>query len=239
MNTIHLDLQGKTARVLFQSLPCARQKPAIRTLTSKGSVASARIVNGANPRVDPFKITAQDLIAGDPELAPHSAGEVLDVEALSAAFYEPESASPAPVADFKQIDIVYDSTGAEKERRPHVTRMTNLNELHPIRIGKRLPLAQALTDFVYKQAYQIVHEDGVTKDFLFNLAQDLHTKQEMAVLGAGPKGNQPLVVRDKGTPYRAFLYGEIGAGDDEGKYKLLLLLSDQELKRPATPAPAP
>ncbi|HEY2342939.1 MAG TPA: hypothetical protein VGH90_07920 [Chthoniobacteraceae bacterium] len=239
MNTVHLDLQGKTARVLFQSLPCARQKPAVRNLTSKGAVASARIVNGVNPQVDPFKITAQELIAGDPELAPHSAGEMLDVESLSAAFYDPENAAPAPVADFKQIDIVYDPAGAEKERRPHVTRMTNLNDLHPIKIGKRLPIAQALTDFVYKQVYQIVHEDGVTKDFLFDLAQDLHTKQEIAVLGAGPKGNQPLVVRDKGTPYRAFLYGEIGVGEDKDKYKLLLLLSDQELKRPTAPAPAP
>ena len=34
---------------------------------------------------------------------------------------------------------------------------------------------------------------------------------------------------------RAFLYGEIGAGKDSDKYKLLLLLSDQELKRPQAP----
>jgi hypothetical protein len=96
-----------------------------------------------------------------------------------------------------------------------------------------LPLVDALTGFVFKQVYQIVHEDGVQKDFLFGLARELHEQQEVAVLGTGTKGTLPLVVRDKGSPYRAFLYGEIGTGSDEGKYKLLLLLSDQELKRPA------
>jgi len=67
----------------------------------------------------------------------------------------------------------------------------------------------------------------------------LHEKQEVALLGAGPKGNQPLVVRDKGNPYRGFLYGEIGSGAQKDQYKLLLLLSDQELKRPASTAPEP
>ena len=236
MNSIHLDLQGKTARVLFQGLPQARQKPALRLLTPAGQVATARITNGVSAKLDPFKVTAPELIAADPELALASAGEVLDVDSLSAAYYDPASPSAEPVSDFKQVDIVYDAAGAEKERRPHVNRKPNLDDLYPIKIGKRLPLAQGLTDFVFKQIYQLVHEDGVTKDFLFGIAQELHEKQELALLGAGPKGNLPLVVRDKGTPYRAFLYGEIGAGEDDGKYKLLLLLTDQELKRPA-PAP--
>ncbi len=235
-NTIHLDQQGKTARVLFEGLPLLRPKSAVRQRTSTGFVTSARIVNGVNATLDPAKLTAQQLMEGDPELVLDTAGEILDTETLSAAYYDPAAAKAEPVADFKHIDIVYDAAGEEKERRPHVTRTTNLNDLHALKLGKRLPLAQGLTDFVFKQIFQIVHEDGVTKDFLFGIAKDLHEKQEVTVLGAGPKGNQPLVVRDKGTPYRAFLYGEIGAGEDEGKYKLLLLLSDQELKRPAAPA---
>jgi hypothetical protein len=51
----------------------------------------------------------------------------------------------------------------------------------------------------------------------------------MALVGAGPKGAAPLVVRDRGNPYRAFLYGEA----DGEQYRLLLLLSDQEMKLPA------
>ena len=60
----------------------------------------------------------------------------------------------------------------------------------------------------------------------------------MALLGAGPKGAAPLVLRDGGTPFRAFLYGEVEGSGKHARYRLLLLLSDQELKRPATPAPA-
>jgi hypothetical protein len=60
----------------------------------------------------------------------------------------------------------------------------------------------------------------------------------MAFLGAGPKGNQPLVLRDRGNPFRAFLYGEIGSGQQADQYKLIVLLSDQELKKPAVVANA-
>ena len=38
---------------------------------------------------------------------------------------------------------------------------------------------------------------------------------------------------------RAFLYGEVEGRGGQARYRLLLLLSDQELKRPAAPAPAP
>lgn len=237
MNTIHLDAQGKTARVLFQSLPRLRPKPAIRLLTKCGVVSPVRILNGIDAKVDPTKLTPQELIDADPELAPATAGEILDLDSLTAAYYDAANEVPTLVADFKQIDIVFDAAGQEKERRPHITRKSNLDEVMPVKIGKRLPLADALTGFVFKQMYQIVHEDGVQKDFLFGLARELHEKQEIAVLGAGPKGTLPLVVRDKGSPYRAFLFGEIGTGDDDGKYKLLLLLSDQELKRPAVAQP--
>jgi hypothetical protein len=58
----------------------------------------------------------------------------------------------------------------------------------------------------------------------------------MALLGAGPKGAGPLVLRDGGMPFRAFLYGEAEGEGDKARYRLLLLLSDQELKKPGVPA---
>ncbi|MBL8242817.1 MAG: hypothetical protein JNL89_01440, partial [Rhodanobacteraceae bacterium] len=75
------------------------------------------------------------------------------------------------------------------------------------------------------------HVDGLTFEFLRDLARDLAQKGEVAVLGAGPKGNLPLVIREAGSAYRAFLHGEV----DGDRYKLLLLLSDQELKLPDVP----
>jgi hypothetical protein len=148
---------------------------------------------------------------------------------LSPPLHRTSSLTPAK-GIFKFVDIIYDQQGQEKERRPHLIRKSNLNDHLPIKTGKRLPITQAFTDFVFRYTYQIVHEDSVTMEFLFNIAQELHQNQEVDVVGAGTKGNQPLVIREKGSPYRGFLYGEIGQGENEGKYKLLLLLSDRELK---------
>ena len=50
------------------------------------------------------------------------------------------------------------------------------------------------------------------------------------LLGAGPKGNQPLILRRGSVPYRGFLEGRT-QGD---KYCLLLHLSNLELKPPET-----
>src|SRR5688572_5441777 len=100
MNTIHLDAQGKTARVLFQSLPRLRPQPAIRMLTKCRVVSPIRILNGLDAKVDPTKLTSQEVTESDPELALAGAGEILDLETLTTAYYDPESETPRPVADF-------------------------------------------------------------------------------------------------------------------------------------------
>ena len=79
----------------------------------------------------------------------------------------------------------------------------------------------------------------MTFDFLHGLAKSLQDSRSLALLGAGLKGAGPLVLRDGGTPFRAFLYGEAEGSGEEARYRLLLLLSDQELKRPTVSAPAP
>jgi len=233
MDQIHIENIGKSARVVLKRLPRAVPEPPIIEKTSLGPVSALKVINGVNSRLDPAALTAEALIKGDPELSLTRAGEILEPESLSTAFIDPADSARVPVPNFVQTDIVYDATGQEKERRPHLTRKANVADIYPVKIGKRMPLQQALTQFVFKQTLQLLHEDGVTMDFLFSIAKELHEKQEVALLGAGSKGNQPLVVRDRGNPYRGFLYGEIGTGAQSSQYKLLLLLSDQELKRPA------
>jgi hypothetical protein len=236
MDTIlHLEYQGKTARVSLQSLPRERPKPAIQQRTQAGVMTPYKIINGINPSIDPAISKPQDFIQDDAELSLEAAGQLLEDEMLSTAYYDPQILKTEhqilPVTDFRFVDIIYDAEGQEKEKRSHVIRKANLNDLLPIKIGKRMPIEQAFTSFVFRYSYQLVHEDGVTMDFLFNIAKDLGQTQEVAIVGAGAKGNQPLVVREKGSPYRAFLYGEVGSGEDEGRYKLLLLLSDRELRK--------
>jgi len=80
--------------------------------------------------------------------------------------------------------------------------------------------------FVFGTKLQIVHVNGLTFDFLFDMAKELAEQNVMMVMGAGPKGKSPLVFRRGSTPYRAFLEGRIH-GDT---YVLLLHLSNLEMK---------
>ena len=76
---------------------------------------------------------------------------------------------------------------------------------------------------------QLSHINGLTYDFLYGMARDLENKNSLMLVGAGPKNNQPLILRRGGSPYRGFLEGRT-EGD---KYCLILHLSNMELKKPA------
>ncbi len=231
MNLLHLEHAGKTARVGFATVTDERPKLRITQRTAAGPVGRVRVMNGL-AAVDPAKLKPSDILDADPELSPAHAGRRLDVD-LTAAWIDSSDAELKPIGEFKEIDVILDPQGAEKERRPHVHRTPNVNTLHPVKVGRRFPLKDALTGFVFRACHQLVHEDGLTMEFLHTLAKELHDKQEVAFLGAGPKGNLPLVTRDGGSPWRAFLFGEV-RGDE---YRLVVMLSDQELKKPAA-APA-
>lgn len=226
--TLHLEHGARSARVALHGLPLERPKQKTANVTPQGPVSTWRVVTGARRGAD--DITFDKLLEGDPELDLQMAGTEVDSDSATPAWFDPNANAPRPIGDFADVDIVYDASGAEKARRPHLVRRSNLNELHPVKLGKRLPATDALVAFAFKQTLQVAHTDGLTFEFLRDLAKDLADKGEVALLGAGPKGNMPLVLREHGTAYRAFLHGEV---DGEGRYKLLLLLSDQELKMPA------
>jgi hypothetical protein len=227
-NKLHLDIAGKSGRVLLAALPTQKlaSKPTMRT--SYGPVNRMRLTNGAATSIDPFNINVDELIASDPELDVGNAGMALDD--VMSAYYDPTAAQPAPIGHFQLTEVVTDALGQEKERRPYQAKSRNIDTTTPIKIARRFPIDKALTMFVFKQVMQLVHEDTLTFDFLYGLAKDLHNSKEMALVGAGPKGALPLVVRERGTPMRAFLFGEISP--DGESYRLLMLLSDQELKIP-------
>ena len=224
--TIHLEYEGKTARLPLQSPKRAKAEPVIQRRTSSGSVTTARIFN-ANSKVNPATFTADDLVKSDPELDLSMAGIVADTDLLCPAFLDDAG---EVVQDFEEIEVVLGVDGEEKERRPRTNRAANINDVRPLKVGKLMPAEEALTSFVIRAVYQIVHSDGLGHEFLRGLAEKLQKENSVAVLGAGPKGNLPLVLKEKGSPYRAFLHGEIGVDES---YRLLVLLSNQELKLPA------
>jgi hypothetical protein len=234
MFTIHLENEGRSARVGLSAPPAEKTMAPLEQVTSAGKLKRVQALNGQNSL--PAANAAQ-LMEGDPELDLQTAGRLM--RDATAVYLDPTANPPSIATDFKEVEVVYTIDGQEKERRPRVFRTANVDTTAPLKIVRRMPVSECLTRFVFRGMQQLVHTDGLTFDFLHGLARSLQESKSMALIGAGPKGAGPLVLRDGGTPFRAFLYGETEGSGGQVRYRLLLLLSDQELKRPAAPAPAP
>lgn len=233
MFTIHLENEGRSARVALSAPASEKIAAPLEQVTPAGKIKRVQALNGQTPVAAP---SATALIAGDPELDLQNAGRLM--RDATAVYLDPSSATPAIATEFKETEVVYTPEGAEKERRAGVYRIANVDTTTPLKIAKRIPTKDCLTRFVFRAMQQLAHTDGLTFDFLFGLAKSLQDSKSMALLGAGPKGVAPLVLRDGGSPFRAFLYGETEGSGDNARYRLLLLLSDQELKLPAPAPPA-
>ena len=123
---------------------------------------------------------------------------------------------------------VYLPDGTEKEVRKETTLPANIAvEGMPLKwTGKLLPKDKVLRMFMFKKSYQIQHVNGLTFDFLYDMAKKLHDANAMMLVGGGEKGAAPLVLSNGGTPYRAFLEGRV-QGES---YALILRLTNMELK---------
>ena len=123
---------------------------------------------------------------------------------------------------------IYLADGTENEVRPEQTTESNIAVYNmPLRwTGKLIPKKQAMRMFVFKKSYQVQHVNGLTYDFLYDMAKKLADADAMMLVGAGPKGVAPLVMANGGTSYRAFLEGRV----DGDKYALILRLTNMELK---------
>jgi hypothetical protein len=167
---------------------------------------------------------AKALIAGDPEIDPETTGSFM--RDTSRVFVNSERKI---VYGVTQIEIVRNPDGSEKTRRPKKAVMPNVNAEQPlVWSGKLLPKREVYNKFVFVAKLQVVHINGITYDFLFDIARQLEEKNSLLLVGAGPKANQPLILRYGALPYRAFLEGRTRGGD----YCLLLHLSNIELKAP-------
>lgn len=172
---------------------------------------------------------AKALIEGDPEIDLEAVGTYL--RDVSRVFINSDRQI---VYSVSQMEIVRNPDGTEKARRPKKIQFPNVNNEQPLLwSGKFLPKRDVYTKFVMASKLQIIHVNGLTYDFLIEIARELEQKNSLLLLGAGPKANQPLILRRGALPYRGFLEGRT-RGDE---YCLLLHLSNMELKTP-TPAEA-
>ena len=167
------------------------------------------------------------LVKGDPEVDIERFGTSL--WNLSRVYTDPDDAL---VFRIEQFEIVRGPFGRVKDRRPRERDEANVDDNVPLKwTGTMLPKAEAYRKFVFSSKLQIVHVNGLTFDFLYGMAEELHKAKSVMLLGGGRSGKQPLVFRRGSTPYRGFLEGRV-----QGKqYVLLLHLSNMELKPPPEP----
>lgn len=123
--------------------------------------------------------------------------------------------------------VYFNPQGEEIKAEKYRTSESNINVDAPLRwTGKLIPKAKAARMFVFAHKYQIRHINGITFDFLYDMAKQLHDADSLMLLGAGSKGVGPVVMSGGGVPYRAFLEGRI----DGDKYMLILHLTNLEMK---------
>ncbi len=169
------------------------------------------------------------LINGDPEVDMERFG--MRVEGLKKIYVVGgNSQSPTQKVAYGVTlsEHVFLADGTEKEIRPETTTTGNIaTDGMPIRwTGKMIPRKKAMRMFVFRKSYQVQHVNGLTYDFLYEMAKKLSDADAMMLVGGGAKGVAPLVMNNGGTPYRAFLEGRV----DGDKYALILRLTNMEIK---------
>ena len=165
---------------------------------------------------------SQFLVDGDPEIDLENTGRFLR---QTARVYVDQHGQI--VRNIRFWEIIRNPDGSLRQRRPRHLADTNISTDHALRwSGKFIPKESAIRKFVFSGKAQILHVNGLTYDFLFAMAKELDERDSLMLLGAGPKSNQPLILRRGSSPYRGFLEGRV-QGD---KYCLLLHFSNLELK---------
>ena len=205
------DNNGRNAEVIFKSFT---KKPLIKTVTTKGEATqTVRVLKSVAQNSyenllkanESDEAVAQLLITADPEFDNSMTG--LFVEQTSKVYINTDL---KPVFRIQKTEAVYLPDGTLKEERTPKESIANILAEHPIKpAGKLLSKKEVYNKFVFLKKYQLTHINGLTFDFLYEMAKDLQEKDSMIMLAGGAKGNEPLVFQDGGKTYRAFLEGRV------------------------------
>lgn len=164
----------------------------------------------------------QAIIDGDPEIDVETVGKYLDKPVRVYV-----SADGQIVYRVRMEQVVHNPDGSERERRELSRVPANIAADTPIQWSKRtFPKADAVRKFVFSRSYQITHTNGLTFDFLYQMAEELERDNVLRLVGSGPQGTGPLILTTGGEPYRGFLEGRT----HNGSYLLVLHLTNLELK---------
>jgi len=166
-------------------------------------------------------LLSEQIIKDDPEIDFEMGGKY--ISGLQRVYVNEQQ---KPVFKVKKTEKIFSPTAELKEEREPKYNESNILDQIVKWTGKMMSKSKVYNKLVFNKKYQIKHINGLTYDFLFEMAKQLSDKDSLMMLGGGKSGKEPLVMNDGGKPYRAFLEGRV----QEDKYCLILHLTDQELK---------
>jgi hypothetical protein len=221
------DNKGRDAEVIFTS---KSKKPKVKFVTPEGEeVYTIRVLKGGVPNsfegmaqvYGHNEAIAQAIISGDPDIDLQLTGRF--IKGSSRVYIDSEL---KPVSRITKKEVVYAPDGSIKEERIPKEFLANILSENALKPGKLFPKKDIYNKLVFAKKHQLHHINGLTFDFLFDIAKELHDKESLMMLGGGAKGNEPLVFQDGGKTYRAYLEGRI----KDKSYILLMHLTNLELK---------
>lgn len=222
--------KGRWARVRMESP--ARKVGAVLMCPDGSRAAPATFIKGTLDtgygallsRCGDDAALTEAVIRGDPEIDFGAVGG--KTGATDRIMLDPDG-NVLYAANFQ--DVIFSPDGMEMERRKPVDVEATIDpELPPVWSGRLTPRAETARRFAFTRNYRLRHVDGLTFDFLFDLARSLEKADAMATVGSGPKGTGPLYLERNGVPYFGLLEGRTKADT----YLLILHLTNMELKRP-------
>ncbi len=195
------------------------------------NVRHLRVLNSDHTRR--YELLKQDrdlfhnLITRDPDIDIESAGEPIN---KTYRIYVDKGLQPA--FSFTAYDVMTRPSG-EIEERFHAPPQPNVNETIPLKISApRYTPLEVATQFVISKSFYLLHSDGVSYRFLYEIAQSLDSAKKFAAITAYHPitlNKVPIVLFRSNPPFpAAFLEGHV----KKDAYCLILHLSRQELKVP-------
>ena len=228
MKTIHfMNKDGRNAKVAFQPVKVTK---IFQMGLPKESVSFKRFVAAGENGLHEYlsqeleEDYGQALVDGDPEIDIKNIGKRIQETDLVYLTGKGDILYTPPMIE----ESIIGPDGLEKERRKPEDIPCNVDDELPVRWSdQKIPTTEVVKSFAFKRTIQIRHIDGLTYDFLYQMAKELSEEKCMVMVGTGKNGKSPLIFQTNGNPYRGFLEGRVQGK----KYKLLLHLSNMQLKK--------
>ncbi len=166
---------------------------------------------------------AKALIESDPEIDIEQVGRRL--EHATRVWVDPKG---NVLYTARALQVVTGPDGTEKSRTEFVDVEATVGEELPPLLwsGRLMATDHVVRRFAFVRKVQLRHTNGLTFDFLYEMASHLEREGKLLMVGAGAKSQLPLVFQTNGAPFRGFLEGRV----DGERYRLVLHLSNLELR---------